>query len=127
MNEENEENEENDRIEINGLRVASRIGAGEDERGRAQSLEISIAMTPARSLDGVGDVLERTVDYQRVAGRVRDHAATGERRLIETLAEEVAELVLTEFEVAAVRVRVDKFVLPDTRGVAVVINRRRGD
>ena len=49
-----------------------------------------------------------------------------EWKLIETLASDIANLVLREFAVESVTVEVQKFVLPETRYVAVRIERGDG-
>lgn len=110
-----------DQILIRGLRVTTRIGVPKEERATPQSLRVHLVM-------GVADFPKRddidgTVDYKAVADRVRLLAGEGERQLIETLAQEIAETVLTDFPVQKVRVELEKFILPETDWVGVVIER----
>lgn len=114
-----------DLIEIDGLRVVAWIGATDSEQARPQALEVSLAIEPTTGFAEARDDLARTVDYHAVGERVRDLAAARPRRLIETLGEEIAALVLDEFAVGAVEVRVAKFILADTRAVAVRLRRSR--
>ena len=117
---------ENDLIEIKALGVASRIGVPDDERAVAQRLELDVWMWPERGFRGLGDELGGTVDYGAVAERCRELAGERERRLIETLAEEVAVALLAGWRLRAVRVTVRKFILVDCGSVAVTVERGAG-
>ena len=112
-----------DTIEIKRLRVSTTVGVPDEERANAQEVEISVTMTTAEALRFLNDDLAKTVDYYAVSRRVMAVAGTGERRLIETLADDVAEMVLDEFRVARVVVEIRKFILPETAYVAVRIER----
>jgi len=111
----------NDEILIHGLRVTTRIGVPEEERATPQSLRVHLVMEtgPFPEEDGI----DGTVNYKEVADRVRLLAGEGERQLIETLAQEIAALVLAEFPVKKVRVALEKFILPETDWVGVIIER----
>jgi len=63
------------------------------------------------------------VDYKAVSDDVRELAGEGERQLIETLAQEIASLILDRYSVQSVRVELEKFILPETDWVGVVITR----
>ncbi len=121
------EGEPEDEIAIVGLRASARIGATREERGRAQSLEISLHIVPECGFADAAEDLSKTVDYYVVSERVRDLAARGERVLIETLADEVASMVLAEFAAASVVVEVRKFVLADCHHVSARARRTRGE
>lgn len=114
-----------DRIHIRGLRLVTRVGVPEEERALPQSVAANLAITLAKSFKGFGDRLEDTVDYYAVSQRLREVAARGERRLVETLAEELAAAVLAFEGVAAVTLEVEKFILPDCDRVSVEITRAR--
>ncbi len=113
-----------DWIEISRLRVKTKVGVPDDERATAQEVEISLRMKPSNPLRDLGDELDATVDYYAVSRRVIEVAERGERRLIETLAEEIADAVLAEFAVRRLTVEVRKFILPDTEFVAVHLSRK---
>ncbi len=114
-----------DRILIQELQVHSRIGVTPAERRRPQRLRITVEMAHPLKKAGTTDELRRTIDYDSVARAMRALAAKKERRLIESLAEEAARLVLSRFGAGSVSVTVKKFVLPDAQCVAVTIERRR--
>ncbi len=70
------------------------------------------------------DELARVVDYEAVANRARAIVAAGHVRLVETLAERLAEACLEDGRVRSVRVRVEKLdVFPDVGAVGVEIER----
>lgn len=118
---------EADEIRIQGLEVVSTIGVYDSEREAPQKLVINVGLTPARGLSRLGDNVENTIDYDRVAGEVRDLCSRGERNLVETLAEEIAGHLLATHPLARVEVEVRKFVIPDTEYVSVRIARGEGE
>jgi len=116
-----------ERIEIHRLQVDAVIGVPEEERAAPQTLFLSLSIVPVASFGEMADRIEQTVDYDAVARRVRAVAGEKPRHLIETLADEVARMVLTEFPSAAeVGVEVEKHILPDTEAVTVRSKLRRG-
>jgi len=112
-----------DTIEIKGLRVSTFIGVPDEEREVAQELEISLLMTPEKWFEDSVDDINATVDYYQVALGVEQVAMERPRKLIETLAEDVAAFVLKKFAVERVNVKVDKFIIPNAKSVAVRIIR----
>ena len=112
-----------DRIHIESLELSAHIGVPDTERTAAQRLTVSLTLEPQRDFRGLGDELAKTVDYFAVCEEVKVLSAARPRKLIETLAEEIADLVLERFAVAAIEVELRKFILPDTAYVAVVIRR----
>jgi 7,8-dihydroneopterin aldolase/epimerase/oxygenase len=70
------------------------------------------------------DDLSRVVDYERVAKAVRSIIASGHVRLVETLAERIAEACFEDERVRVARVRVEKLdIFSDTEAVGVEIER----
>lgn len=112
-----------DKIKIKGLKLMSRVGVPDEERAEAQELLVNVAIHPAASLQGLADDIEKTIDYDKVAREIRRVAGEGSRHLIETLAGDIAGVVLGFEGVAEARVEVRKFVLPDTEYVAVEVGR----
>ncbi len=71
------------------------------------------------------DELSRVVDYEAVAAGVRAIVSAGHVRLVETLAERLAEACLRDGRVRRARIRVEKLdVFADTGAVGVEIERR---
>lgn len=106
-------------ILIAGLRVKTRIGVPDEERLDEQELEFDLRIQPARAFVDMQDRLEDTIDYAKVCERVAEIASAKPRKLIETLADEIAEMILSEFHARRVEVELRKFILPQTRHVAV--------
>lgn len=117
-------NGEKGEIHIEGLRVPTRVGVPDEERATAQDVAICVTMVPERAMVGLGDTIGKTVDYFAVSERVAAIASEGERKLIETLAEDVAEVLLREFALESVIVEVRKFILENADYVAVKLQRR---
>ncbi|MBL9154863.1 MAG: dihydroneopterin aldolase [Verrucomicrobiales bacterium] len=113
---------EKDRIVIRGLRLDTRVGVPDEERAVAQTVAVDVEIVPESALSGLGDEIGRTVDYFEVAEALKRVAAVGERRLIETLAEELGQATLAFAGVTAVTVEVRKFILPETDWVAVRVS-----
>jgi FolB domain-containing protein len=112
-----------DRIHINGLILPTVIGVPEEERGLPQSVLINATIILANSFSDAGDDLSRTVDYFEVTQMLRKEAANGERKLIETLAEDLARVILRFAGVYSVILEVRKFILPNCGYVSVEITR----
>src|SRR5438045_781494 len=112
-----------DQILISRLELFTRIGAAEAERSQPQCVLASIVMEPTRGFADLPDHLSRTVDYAAVAQAVKVLAADGARTLVETLAEEIAALLIRDFPLAAVELELRKFVLQDAEFTGVRIRR----
>lgn len=108
---------------IDALTIETRMGVGEEERRRPQRLLLDLRVEVAPRQPRQDDVSE-VVDYGAIAQRVRDLAA-GERRLLETLAREVAEAALVDPAVAAVEVAIRKPDLLDDCVVGIRARYRR--
>jgi dihydroneopterin aldolase len=112
-----------DSIHIEQLELQAHIGVPEAERAARQRLTANLTLEPMCGFDTLGDDLANAVDYFAVCRVVKEKAAERPRRLIETLAEEIARLLLARFRVSAVEVEIRKYILPDTRYVAVRVRR----
>ena len=114
-----------DQILISRLELSTRIGATDVERNQPQRVLASIVLETTRGFNQLGDRLSLTVDYDAVAQAVKTLATAGERTLIETLADEIATLLLGRFAITAVEVELRKFFLPDAEFTGVRIRRER--
>lgn len=112
-------------LRVRKLRVKSRIGVPESERAQSQELKVSIALEVAGGITGLQDQFSKTVDYYEVSEGIKALAGRGERQLIEDLAEEVADFVLTNFAVTGVRVEIEKPILKNCEGVSAFLEKRR--
>jgi dihydroneopterin aldolase len=116
---------EPDTIEIRRLEVEAHIGVPDEERAQSQSLWITVEMIPSQGFTGLADDISRTIDYHAVALQIRALAAARPRRLIETLAIDVADRLLLDHPLSGVKICVEKRILPATDCVAVRIERHR--
>lgn len=112
-----------DTIIIKELEVHYRVGVTEQERSRPQRLQLTLEIGADLSRAAAADDLAHTIDYQAVVQRLKQWGEGKSWRLIETLASEAAEWVLAEFKAVSVTVEVRKFILPETRYVAVRLSR----
>jgi len=115
-----------DRITIHRLRVPCHIGVPDEERAQLQILEISLsfkAETVAQA--AAADDLHLTTNYFEVSTRIKEIARSRPRRLIETLAEEIAETIMQDFSLPSVEIEIRKFILPDAEAVCLSIKRKR--
>jgi 7,8-dihydroneopterin aldolase/epimerase/oxygenase len=97
-----------DRILLSGLRVHGRHGVLPHEAQLGQVFVVDLELAVDLAAAGRTDDLERTVDYGSLAGRVAEVVGGRPRRLLEAVAEDVAQLVLADERVRQVRVRVTK-------------------
>ena len=112
-----------DRILIEGLRLQACVGVTAEERGRPQPIEVELELWKDLKAAGRLDRMEETVDYAAAAREAKAFVEGGSFRLVERIAEGLAELLLERFGVQEARVRVRKFSLPGARSVGVEINR----
>jgi dihydroneopterin aldolase len=112
-----------DEIRIEELELMARVGVPDLERAEAQRLTVSITLQPRCAFGALGDDLARTVDYAAVCEDLRNFVATRTDKLIETLAHQIAQHLLRRFGLARVELELRKFVLPETKYVAVKVAR----
>lgn len=113
-----------DKIFLTELKVDTIIGIWEWERRIRQTviidLEMSADIAKAAATDDVAD----TLNYKSVAKRVQNFVADSSFQLVETLAERIASIVRDEFDVAWIKVRVNKpGAIRGSRDVGVLIER----
>jgi dihydroneopterin aldolase len=118
-----------DRIELRRLRALGICGVLPEEQDRPQPLEVDLDVVTDLSRAGATDALADTVDYGSIVAQV-EAVITGEPvRLLERLAERIAEVVLADDRVVEVEVALRKLRPPvpqqlDTTGVRIVRRRR---
>jgi dihydroneopterin aldolase len=106
-------------ILVNGLRVQTRIGVPDEERAKWQDIEIDLRIGLKKNFGEMADAISETIDYAAVCEAVRELALARPRQLVETLAEEISQLLLTRFGADSAEVEIRKFILPETRSVGV--------
>ncbi len=119
-----------DKVIIKDMQVYAYHGALPEENVLGQNFFISLEMRLPLKEVGMTDDLTRGVSYAEVYERVEKLARENTFKLIETLAERTAKLVVEEFPVEGVKVTVRKPQAPipgQFDYVAVEIERSRGD
>jgi dihydroneopterin aldolase len=118
----------NDKIFLSGLTADCIIGIWDWERQVKQKVVIDLEMTTDIRKAAASDRIEDTLDYKKVSKRLLQFVESSQFQLVETLTDRIAQVVLTEFDVPAVRVRLNKQgALRGSRDVGIVIERRRED
>jgi dihydroneopterin aldolase len=112
-----------DQIIISDLEVFYHVGTTEAERAKSQRLLLTVEMSHDFKAAANTDNLAETIDYDAVVKRLLRFGEDCHWELIETLAVDVASMILEEFSPGKVSVEVKKFVIPQTRHVAVKVVR----
>lgn len=97
-----------DTVRISGLRAEAVIGVYDWERDIRQPLVLDLELASDNRRAAGTDRIEDAVDYAAISARVLAFVEDSEFQLIETLAERIAEIVMTEFGVPWLRLRLDK-------------------
>ena len=114
-------------VHIHELEVFGRVGVGEQERQTPQRLVLNITVWPATAFASLSDDIERAVNYAAIAAEIQNVIATRCDKLIETLAEQLADQLLQRFAIDKAAVEVRKFVLSNAQYVSVTAMRNRAD
>ncbi len=115
-----------DIVYLRDLEIECVIGIFEWERRIKQTIVLDLDMAADIRRAAASDRIEDTLDYKAVSKRVIDFVGASQFQLVETLAERVSEIVLNEFQVPWVRVRVNKRgAIRHAADVGVVIERSR--
>ena len=113
-----------DIIFLHDLRVETVIGIWEWERKIRQTVAIDLEMSADIRRAAASDSVDDTLNYKAVAKRLQQFVGESSFQLVETLAEKIAGIVLDEFDVAWVRVRVNKpGAIRGAKDVGVLIER----
>ena len=114
-----------DTLRIQDVEVACRLGVQEWEQAAPQTIwiDLDVAIDAARA--AARDDVREAVDYGRVVTAIKALAQQQPYRLMETLAEAVAQRILQEFQTPRVVVAVKKRALPGIGYAAVEVVRSR--
>jgi len=112
-----------DTLHLHDIAAECRIGVNDWEREAPQTIWVDLELAIDAALAATRDDVQATVDYAGLVSSVQHLAQGRPYRLLETLAEEIASLVLAESGTSRVRVRVKKRALPGLGHAAVEIER----
>lgn len=113
-----------DIIFLHELKVDTVIGIWDWERKIRQTVVIDLDMSADIRKAAASDRVDDTLNYKQVAKRVQQFVSDSSFQLVETLAEKIAAIILDEFDVAWVRVKVNKpGAIRGSRDVGILIER----
>lgn len=111
------------KISIADLEVHYCVGVPDEERARPQRLLLTVEMESDFSKAAKSDSIADTIDYYAVSQRLLKFGDGKNWKLIEKLANDICEMILSEFRPQSVSVEVKKFVIPQARYVSVAVTR----
>ena len=114
------------RVFVNGLEMVASVGVFEFEHRYEQRIIVSLDLTVDDAYDGKSERLTDVVDYSELVRATEAIAHSGHFKLIETLAERIAEAGLKDTRVRDIRVRIEKpDIMPGCKSVGIEILRHR--
>ena len=115
-----------DTVFIEDLRVDTVIGIYDWERNIRQTVALDLEMAFDNTIPAGSDRIDDTLDYKRVAKRLIAFVEASHFELVETLAERCAEIVMREFNVPWLRLKLSKpGAVTGSKAVGVAIERGR--
>jgi len=113
-----------DIVYISDLRIETIIGIYDWEREIRQIVSIDLKMATDNRKAAATEHIEDALNYKAVAKRLIQFVEESEFQLVETLAERIAEIILEEFEVDWLRLKLGKpGAVTGSKEVGVVIER----
>lgn len=115
-----------DYVFIEDLRIETVIGIYDWERKIKQVVALDLEMAFDNTKPAASDRIEDTLDYKRVSKRLIAFVGESHFELVETLAERCAEIVMREFDVPWLRLKLSKpGAVTGAKAVGVAIERGR--
>ena len=110
-------------ISIVDLEVFYHVGVPDEERVKPQRLLLTIEMDVDFGKAAKSDSIADTIDYFAVSQRLLEFGNGKSWKLIEKLAADIREMILSDFKPQSVSVEVKKFPIPQSRHVSVRLTR----
>ncbi|WP_140726293.1 dihydroneopterin aldolase [Pseudomonas sp. Hp2] len=115
-----------DKVFIEGLEIDALIGIYDWERRIRQTLRFDLEMGFDNRRPATSDDIADTLNYKAVSKRLVEFVERSDFGLVETLAERCAQIVLHEFDVRWLRLKLSKpGAVRGASAVGVVIERSR--
>jgi dihydroneopterin aldolase len=113
-----------DIIYITGLKIDTIIGIHDWERDIRQTVVVDLELGVDVNRAALADWIGYALDYSKVHDRVISFVQESDAKLLETLAEKLARIIMREFGVPWLQLRIGKpGALPGDIDVGVVIER----
>ncbi|MCM2680370.1 dihydroneopterin aldolase [Echinimonas agarilytica] len=97
-----------DTVFIEALSVDTVIGVYDWEKKIQQTLLFDIEMDTCIGKAASTDDLQHTLDYEAISNRIIAHTQNARVELLETLVEQIAQIILNEFSVSRVVITLHK-------------------
>lgn len=116
-----------DRVFIEDLRIQTVIGVYDWEREITQTISLDLEMDFDIARAAASDDIAHTLDYKAVAKRLISFVEGSEFQLVEALADHCARIILDEFPVEGLRLKLSKpGAVRGSSAVGVIIERSAG-
>ena len=113
-----------DKVFIKNLEVETVIGIYDWEREVRQLISISLEVNFDLEKAGKKDNIEDSLNYKKISKSVIQLAESSKSKLIENLAQKIADTILTEFPISRIVVTLEKpGALRGSKSVGVTIER----
>jgi dihydroneopterin aldolase len=117
-----------DKIYLHGLKCEATIGVWDWEKYITQSLIMDITLDVDARTAANSDSLDDALNYQLLTERITNFTETSRYKLLESLAEHLANMILQEFPVQAVSIKLDKGrAVKNVQHVGIMIERHKAD
>lgn len=113
-----------DIVYIRELEIETIIGIYDWEREQKQIVSMDLEMGTDNRAAASSEDINQALDYKAVAKRLIDFVESSEFFLVETMAEKIAEIIMQEFSVPWIKLRVGKpGAVTGSKDVGVIIER----
>jgi dihydroneopterin aldolase len=113
-----------DIVFVQGLKVDTVIGIYDWERKIRQEITLDIEMSSDIALGASTDHIDQALNYKDICKRIISFVKESEFQLVETLAENICQIILNEFDVSWVKLKLNKGeAITGAEGVGVIIER----
>ncbi len=113
-----------DIVFIKDLRIETIIGIYDWEREIKQIISIDLEMAADNRKAAATDGIDEALNYKAVAKRLIQFVGESEFQLVETLAERIAKIVIDEFDVPWLKLKLSKpGAVTGSKAVGVIIER----
>jgi len=115
-----------DKIYVEDLRINATIGIFDWEKKIKQEVSISYEIPHDNKKAAAADTIEATTDYKSITKKIIAYIENNKFELVETFAEKIAEMVIKDFNIEEIRLRVSKpGALRFSKDVGVIIERNK--
>ena len=113
-----------DKVFIDGLEIETIIGIYDWEREVKQIVRLDLEMAWDNKPAAQSEDIEKALNYKAVCDRLIEFIEGSQFLLVETMAENIADILIKEFHVPWLKLKLTKpTAIPQAQGVGVMIER----